>query len=664
MERQINEMMPDAWHIFFHHRKPLPIQAKSMLAILRGNNVLISSPTASGKTEAVLAPLYQRHVSFRRSQVGTIWVAPTKALVNDIFYRVGDYLGGTRSMGGVYRYTGDHHDFNGQDEGFLLIATPEALDSLQLVRPDTLRSIRAVVFDEIHFLHGTPRGQQLRSVVARIKTYLKEPSNPKDTFQLIGTSATIDDVHFVKSLWLGDNSQYISDDIRRKLEVEYLKIPNGPINETCSEIGSVIEKWQKSAGVSKLLIFTNTRNDAHMMAIALRRVIADLKCPVLLHIGIMSGSERDRVETEMKSARKAVCVATSTLEIGIDIGDIDCVILYSPTRSINAFLQRIGRGNRRSNVSRVVCLFRNTLEKDLYEALVSLARQGSLDELHEYDRPSVRVQQIISHAWSGLRNGRPLNDENLSHRTGESGFESVISDMVNNGHLKVVGGYYVPSDELMDQGDRREIHTVIASGSEKAVIDAQTGEILAKVSGHLEEGMVYLGGKVKMVENSNQGTMILESSRTSDFHMISKIPATSSRSGLPRRIIWQYASLAGKNPRIWHKTGHQLMTWGGLDNNRLLAILCEMHGLRGISADNFGLVGVPDFFQLNPDVIKSWVEDGSLAKLPLEGAKHFRQPSKYFSLLGNELKSQEIRAAIPTGPFKAWIDDCIKNNNF
>ena len=229
-----------------------------------------------------------------------------------------------------------------------------------------------------------------------------------------------------------------------------------------------------------------------------------------------------------------------------------------------------------------------------------------------------RVQQIISHAWSGLRNGRALTNEDLAQRTGESGFEAVLSDMVDNGHLRIVAGYYVPSDALLDQGDRREIHTVIASGPERALIDAQTGEILAQVSGHLEEGMVYLGGKIKKVENLDRGTVILESSRTSDFHEISRLPSTALRSGLPRRIIWQYAMLIGKKPMNWEMVGDQLMTWGGLANNRLLVALCGFQGIHGLRASDFGLTGLPNSFELDPEIVKSWVENDCLARLPLE----------------------------------------------
>ena len=104
--------MPDAWRVFFRGRQLRPVQQEAAAPLLRGESVLLSGPTASGKTEAVLAPLYQRHVSFQRTRVGVVYVAPTKALVNDMFERLtGYFAGGTPDI--VQRYTGDHHQFGG-----------------------------------------------------------------------------------------------------------------------------------------------------------------------------------------------------------------------------------------------------------------------------------------------------------------------------------------------------------------------------------------------------------------------------------------------------------------------------------------------------------------------------------------------------------------------
>lgn len=159
--------MPEAWSLFFHKRELRPIQQSAIPLILKGESVFLTAPTASGKTEAAIAPLYQRHLSFKRDNLSVIYIAPTKALVNDIFYRLSDYLGVGKESSGVCRYTGDHHDFKEPKGAFVLVATPEALDSLQLTKPQKLEHIRAIVVDEVHFLHGKARGEQLRYVHSR-----------------------------------------------------------------------------------------------------------------------------------------------------------------------------------------------------------------------------------------------------------------------------------------------------------------------------------------------------------------------------------------------------------------------------------------------------------------------------------------------------------------
>ena len=118
-----------------------------MPEIVSGHQVLFAAPTASGKTEAAVTPLFQRHLSFRRQSLSTIYVAPIKALVNDLHKRLVGYLGGSFPSA-IARYTGDRHELKSSSGVFCLLATPEALNSLQLRRPKALADVRAVIADE------------------------------------------------------------------------------------------------------------------------------------------------------------------------------------------------------------------------------------------------------------------------------------------------------------------------------------------------------------------------------------------------------------------------------------------------------------------------------------------------------------------------------------
>lgn len=659
MELDIKRMMPDAWPIFFHHRKLLPIQMKAIPYVLRGQNILISSPTASGKTEAVLAPLYQRHISFRRKKLSVVYVAPTKALVNDLYYRIVDYLEGGGQHSRVHRYTGDHHDFRGSEDAFILTVTPEALDSIQLTKPELLRGIRAVVIDEIHFLHGNPRGQQLRHVIDRLKVMAETPLSPRDVFQLIGTSATIDDINYVRRVWLGDDSLYVADGQQRNIEMNFQEIPDKRLSISAFEVASILKERIINENILKVLIFANSRNNAHLLSIALSEEFKKTKYQVFLHFGILAASERDRIENEIKTRKTGICVATSTLEIGIDIGDIDLVVLLSPPISINSFLQRIGRGNRRTNITKVLALHRNELERNVYAAVLSLAKQGILDEVHEYDRPSVRFQQILSLSWKGIRSGNPLKKDNLGLYCTNLSHMPVISDMIDSGHLKNIGGCLIPSDKLMDEGDKRRIHTVISTQSSKEVIDAKTGEILAHISNFQRNGLVFIGGHIKFAEFVEGDKIVLEDTHSRTKNRIVEIPAIRHKWGLPRMLVWEIAKTIGKNPKIWEREETQIKTWGGLENNRLLALLCRLQGAVNSVGNDFGVDKLPVDFELAPANIIDWVQDGIIKKISYKDAYFFKQPSEYFNMLSNNLKKEEIMNSLPIKKFMNWLKECL-----
>jgi ATP-dependent Lhr-like helicase len=164
-----------------------------------------------------------------------------------------------------------------------------------------------------------------------------------------------------------------------------------------------------------------------------------------LHIGILSAAEREQVESAIRKDVRAVCVATSTLELGIDIGDVDAIVLAEPPRTIHSFLQRIGRGNRRSDQCKVWAVFDDASQRQLYMALEHCARYGYLDDVHEYQRYSVEFQQAVSFAWEWSRRDRGLNAKRLHNILGDHVSSQTIDDMVANGVLERIGDALVPN---------------------------------------------------------------------------------------------------------------------------------------------------------------------------------------------------------------------------
>jgi ATP-dependent Lhr-like helicase len=512
----LRRMMPNAFPAFFAGRTPWPAQALVMPSVVKGRSTLLAAPTASGKTEAAIAPLYQRHVSFKRERLSTIYVAPTKALANDIFERLDSYLA-VRATGCVTRYIGDRHDFVSADGLFCLIVTPEALDSLQLTRPDALSGVRAVVVDEIHLLHGAPRGQQLRFVIDRLRAAASPPRHPQDQFQVVGMTATIDRLEEVRDLWLGPDGALVRHGSAREIALQLCDVSDTamPGDDWAAKCARALATWLATSGTPKVLVFENTRNGAHALAAALHGALAGVfgndAPPLHLHMGVLSATERERVELAMRTERAGVCVATSTLEIGIDIGDVDAVVLAAAPRNVASYLQRIGRGNRRSNVCRVLALYEGPGGAAMHKALVDCARRGDLDDVHEYDRPSVHFQQVLSEAWLATRNEDGLESKDVARRTGGHSHTEVLADMLETGALIRGRGVVVPSDDLIEEADERRIHSVIVGGSGLPVLDARTGEVLTQVSDRGQAGgLMFVGGGFRSLRDARQGPMHLE----------------------------------------------------------------------------------------------------------------------------------------------------------
>lgn len=651
----LSRMMPDSWPIFFQQRIPRDIQSKSMPFIIKGDSVLISGPTATGKTEAALAPLYQRHVSFGRNRLGVIYIAPTKALVNDLFHRMQDYFC-ERPEGIVARYTGDRHEFKSPDAMFLLICTPEALDSLSLMRLNEMAYVRAFVVDEIHLLHGTPRGQQLRHVLQRVKERCNDPDDIRDNVQFIGMSATIEDIYKVSQLWLGEQSKIISSGESRNIS---LSILNSDVSKSKP---IVFKKWLDNSNARKILAFGNTRNSTHQFAASIYDILKTSKWPVHMHMGILSTAEREKVEVAMREEKSGICVATSTLELGIDIGNIDTVVLIDPPLSISSFLQRIGRGNRRSGVCHVLCLCDNNHDEILFRALLHCAENGILDDVHEYERPSVCFQQVLSYVWYGIRHDVPVTKKSIMHRSGGDGFESIVDDMLETGALRSIGGNLIPNDDLMDSGDKRQIHTVIAGVMGRTVTDTSTGDPVAHFENRgFTSGSFFVSGKIKRLEESSEGEIFVEKYHGGKRkNYLARLPGTRGMHSFSRRLTWAIAELSEEIPSEWTFKDRRLYTWGGMAYNALLLIILrKMIPSSAMSADAFCVSGIPIGTQVDPCKVHIYAEKiFSSGQIGYKEANQFRQPTKYFLKLSKNLQKKEAINSVPIQGFLNWLKEC------
>ena len=316
------------------------IQAKAIPVIISGADALVRAPTASGKTEAAVAPIVSRYLDdLRRPDpgVGVIIVSPTRALVNDLYRRLEGPLEKLGIRCGVRH--GERNDLRLVEPPAVLLTTPESFDIEVGREPVALEQVRAVVLDEAHLLYNTQRGMQVAIATQRLQTWICSD------VQVVGLSATIGSSADVWQFFRpGYEVEDVTDNTGRGIDAQ-LRL-NISISEIAGLLGKVDDK--------KVLVFANSRRDCDRIADQLKR--SNVKCSVFTHHSSLPREVREATENGFEAAGAAICVATSTLELGIDIGSIDLVVLFGIPADWQSLAQRVGRGNRRSkSIEALLC---------------------------------------------------------------------------------------------------------------------------------------------------------------------------------------------------------------------------------------------------------------------------------------------------------------------
>lgn len=408
-----------------------PAQRESVGPVVAGHDVLVLAGTGSGKTEAVLAPLVQRWLPAMRRDGGCtlIYVTPTRALANDLLRRIEPPMNSLGLRVGVRH--GERNDLGRAEAPPLLITTPESLDVLLTAREEALRPVRAVVLDEIHLIYNTQRGFQLGVLLRRLENLTGTAC------QVVGLSATVaEPTHIWQFFRPGREVVAVLDEQVKPLDAFIRDVPSN------QALVDLIDGLSSGPRV-KILLFANARRECDRLG-ALLRGSTGFGDSVFVHHSSLARQVRLDAERGFHEASKAVCVATSTLELGIDIGDIDLVALYGHPGGWESFLQRVGRGNRRSTKTNVACLvspdhgsrFRNVLA---FEALLSQIRSGRLERERPLDIYGAAAQQLLS--LISERSGAYLRVRDLAeYFTGwphlEVGVvERILQGLADSGHL-------------------------------------------------------------------------------------------------------------------------------------------------------------------------------------------------------------------------------------
>jgi ATP-dependent Lhr-like helicase len=366
--------LPRTWPAFFErHGNFTPAQLAAIPALLDGHNILLCAPTASGKTEAAVAPLIERHCPPTRRRGGPriLYLTPTRALANDLAARLAHPLEALGLTLGVK--TGDHSTFRPNRPPDLLISTPESIDSALASRAKTFAGLRAIVLDELHLLDGTPRGDQLRVLLSRLRRVREYAHAQGDAsnaeIQYAALSATI--AADAAGRYFG-GAMFLEAPGARTIEAEALSLTPGGADGLIAYLETF-----RARGWRKALAFCNSRAEVEAYAAAVRER-SPFGDAVYVHYSNIEPQRRREIERQFAEAGAALCFASSTLELGIDVGNIDSVMLIGPPGSRGSFVQRIGRGNRRGGVTRVACFWRTPLERLLFEAL--LADQSKIED--------------------------------------------------------------------------------------------------------------------------------------------------------------------------------------------------------------------------------------------------------------------------------------------
>ncbi|AAL81175.1 helicase [Pyrococcus furiosus DSM 3638] len=401
-----------------------PPQRYAVIEIHKGENVLISSPTGSGKTLSAFLSIISELISLGRQgkledKIYCVYVSPLRALNNDIrrnlqeplqeIYELARKLGVEIPEIRVSVRTSDTTSYEKskmlKKPPHILITTPESL-AIALNAPkfrEKLRDVKWVIVDEVHALAENKRGSHLALTLERLRELTGRE------FVRIGLSATIHPLEEVAKFVFGfdDNGEprpglIVDVSFAKKIKISVESVvedlvytPANVLSEALyRRIGELVKNRKTT------LIFTNTRSGTERVVYHLKKMFPEWADKIEAHHSSLSREVRLNVEERLKRGELKIIVSSTSLELGIDIGSIDLVILIGSPKSVNRALQRIGRaGHRLHEVSEGVIL---ALDRDdLVEVTVLAhnARNRRLDRIKIPKNPlDVLVQHVLGMA--------------------------------------------------------------------------------------------------------------------------------------------------------------------------------------------------------------------------------------------------------------------------
>lgn len=478
-----------------------PVQLHAIDALLDGKNAVVLAPTAGGKTESAFFPLLSLMDSEDWRPVSVLYLSPIRALLNNQEGRVARYAGliGRRA----FKWHGDtgqsaRRQFLREPTDILLI-TPESLEatlmSKRVPSRELFAGLRAVIIDEVHAFADDDRGAHLAALLERLTRLAARD------LQRIGLSATVGNPDEILR-WLQGSSARTGAVVdpggtRRTPEIalDYVGSP-----ENAALVIQALHPGRKR------LVFVDSRRQAEQLG----HLVGGLGVPTFVTHGSLSVVERRDAERAFEEGQDCVIVATSALELGIDVGDLDHVLQLDAPSSVASFLQRMGRTGRRGSSPN--CTFLATKEPGVIQAaaILTLFREGFVEPV----RPNPRAYHILAHQLMSLavQYGGLARDSFWREVEGAAPFAGisaldrarVIDHMLGDGILADHGGrlWLGPEGEKRyGRANFRELYAVFdtprlisirAGIQEVGSIDAS---FLSAISSEPEPGAFLLAGR-------------------------------------------------------------------------------------------------------------------------------------------------------------------------
>jgi ATP-dependent Lhr-like helicase len=403
---------------------PTAAQARAWPAIARGEDALVAAPTGSGKTLAAFLFCLDRLV--REARAGelpdateVVYVSPLKALSNDVHKNlerplaeiaaVAEQLGAPFPAIRAAVRTGDTSAADRRAAvkrpPHVLVTTPESLFILLTSTSGrkALAAVRTVVVDEIHALAADKRGAHLALSLERLDDLVTGAGRPRP--QRVGLSATVRPIEVAARLLVGAGRalpEVVDVGLRRDLDLA-IEVPKDELGAVCTN-EQWIEVYDRLAELARehrsTLVFVNTRKLVERVSLHLAERLGEEH--VAAHHGSMSRARRHEAERRLKEGQLRVVVATASLELGIDVGDVELACLVGSPRSVSTAVQRIGRSGHVVGGTPKGRLFPLTRDQ-LVEcaAIVRAARAGTMDAIALRDAPlDVLAQQLVAEVAS------------------------------------------------------------------------------------------------------------------------------------------------------------------------------------------------------------------------------------------------------------------------